>query len=215
MHKPLFITFEGGEGSGKTTLLKKMQAALEARGYLTLATRAPGGTALGAEIRELLLHKKTDHLCKKAELFLFVADRAQHTQEVILPALKEGKIVLCDRFNDSTIAYQGAARHADLVFVEDLCNYAVSGLEPHLTFYLDIEPLEGLQRAKKAITKDGKASYDRMESEALEFHKLVRECYLEIAKQNPTRFIVIDASFSQEKVFDRAMDELSNWIQHS
>ena len=213
MHKSAFITFEGGEGSGKTSVLKKIESYLQALGYKTLATRAPGGTSLGAQIRELLLHKEKIQLCKKAELFLFLSDRAQHVQELVLPALKENKVVLCDRFNDSTIAYQGAARNEQLSFIENLCEYAVDELKPDLTFYLDIDPSVGLIRAKKAIKEQGKATYDRMENEALAFHQRVRECYLKLVQKEPHRFIVLDASMPLEQVVSLAIQKLSIWME--
>lgn len=204
--KGIFITLEGGEGSGKTTLLQKLGFLLAQKNYEVLTTRAPGGTSLGVSIREILLHQKTHFLAKKGELFLFLADRAQHTQEVILPALNSGKIVLCDRFNDSTLAYQGAAREENLKFIEQLCDYVTDGLKPHLTIYLDLDPLIGLKRAKQAITSQGKATYDRLESETVEFHQRVRECYLALAKKHRERFLVISADQTLEQVLSQAID---------
>ena len=208
MKKGLFITFEGGEGSGKTTLLKRVQLDLENHSFSTLSTRAPGGTFLGAQIRDILLHKKTERFAKKTELFLFLADRAQHTQEILLPALDEGKIILCDRFNDSTLAYQGAEREGNLSFIETLCQYAVDELEPDLTLYLDLDPKLGLQRARRAISQDGKASYDRMENETLEFHQRVRECYLKLVKEHPKRIVLIDAGRPLDEVFGSVIEKI-------
>lgn len=213
LRRGLFITFEGGEGSGKTTLQQKLVSHLSSIGYSLLSTRAPGGTALGVSIREILLYKKKIDLCKQAELFLFLADRAQHVEEVIVPALKEKKIILCDRFNDSTIAYQGGARGVDLLFIEQLCAFAVRDLSPDLTIYLDIDPKEGLRRAQAAIVTHAKSSYDRLEQEHLEFHERVRETYLMLAKKFPKRICVVDASQSVEQVFVDTLKLITSYIQ--
>jgi dTMP kinase len=191
------ITFEGGEGAGKSTLMDKLFKELSSRGFSLMTTRAPGGTALGQEIRDLLLHKQELTLFARAELLLFLSDRAQHVDEVILPALKEGKIVLCDRFNDSTLAYQGGARGFGEENVRSLCHFATAGLEPHLTLYLDIDPELGLRRASP--------SKDRIESETLLFHQNIRKAYHRISEKEPARFRLIDASRSPEEVFQEAM----------
>lgn len=204
--KGLFITFEGGEGAGKTTLIDKVHDALSSKGLSLLKTRAPGGTRAGALIREMLLHKTDISLKPRCELFLFLADRAQHVDEVISPAIKSGQIVLCDRFSDSTIAYQGAARGLDTGKVKALCDEASNHLQPDLTIYLDLDPLIGLER----VRKDGIAK-DRIESEALAFHRALREAFQRIAKDEPKRFRVVDASQSKDQVFKQAMaliDEL-------
>ena len=204
----LFFTFEGGEGSGKTTLQEKLSTHLSALGYPILRTRAPGGTPLGASIRELLLYKEKLQLSKQAELFLFLADRAQQVEEVLLPALQEKKIILCDRFNDSTVAYQGAARGGDSSFIETLCAFTVGNLTPNLTFYLDVDPSIGLKRAQDAIVKDGKSSYDRLEKEQLEFHEKVRKGYLALSKKHPKRMFVIDATGTPDSVFKIALAKI-------
>jgi dTMP kinase len=148
--KALFITFEGGEGAGKTTLIDSIARQLAASHYYVVKTREPGGTHLGEHVRTLLLHDHTDQpLSSYAELFLFLAARAQQLDEVIRPALEERKIVLCDRFNDSTIAYQGIARGLGLEQVAELCGLVCRETQPHLTFYLDIDPSLGLARAKR------------------------------------------------------------------
>lgn len=196
-----FITFEGGEGAGKSTLIDAILEALTARGLAALKTRAPGGTKVGAEIRALLLHKKELALTGRAELLLFLADRAQHVKEVIEPALKEGKILLCDRFNDSTIAYQGGARTLGVDKVKELTHFASFGLIPDLTLYLDIDPAIGLKRAARA--GGGK---DRIEEETLAFHQTLREAYLAIAHEEPGRFKRIDASAAPAQVFRQAME---------
>lgn len=193
-----FITFEGGEGAGKTTLVEKVHKALSSKGLSVFQTRAPGGSKLGSGIRELLLHKNFP-IDRKSELFLFLADRAQHVEETILPALKEGQIVLCDRFNDSTIAYQ-TARGLDEKKIREFLSFATGGLEPILTIYLDIDPNIGFQRIKKdGVTKD------RIESEHLDFHQKIRETFHHIGRREPKRFHIIDASASPETVFNNAM----------
>jgi dTMP kinase len=207
-----FITFEGGEGSGKSTLLKHLEKKLSGLEFPTLATRAPGGTSVGNLIREILLHKKSIDLSKNAELFLFLADRSQHVYEVIAPSLREGCVVLCDRFNDSTIAYQVGARNGDLTFIEKALNFATNGVIPDLTFYLDIDPSKGLLRAKKAIAQEGKAEYDRLENEKLEFHSRVRDGYLMLCEKFPERIYKIDAALSIPEVVDHAWKILSSHL---
>ena len=201
--KGLFITFEGGDGAGKSTLIEKIYRGLIQNGHDVFLTRAPGGTEIGKEIRNLVLHKQDAFLAPRCELLLFLADRAQHVEEVILPALKEGKIVLCDRFNDSSIAYQGGARGLTPGLVGNLCNFACDGLEPDLTLYLDLDPKIGFERAKKAGL-----SKDRIESEALEFHNKIREAFRQIAKNEPKRFILIDASKSQDEVYNQGQEKI-------
>lgn len=197
----LLITFEGGEGAGKTTLIQKVFAALKSQSKEVIQTRAPGGTLIGSSIRELLLRPREIPMSQRCELFLFVADRAQHVDECIAPALAEGKIVLCDRFNDSTFAYQSGARGFDPAWVKQLCAFACRGIVPHLTFYLDIDPGLGLARVQ--------AQKDRIESEALEFHRTIRKTFLKIAQEEPERFILLDATQSPDQVFQQAMEVIS------
>lgn len=206
LKKSLFITFEGGEGSGKTSLLDSIYDKFKQENIDCIKTRAPGGTKLGQKVREILLH--TDHmkLCEKAELMLFLADRAQLVQEVIEPHLQRQGLVLCDRFTDSTLAYQGASREGlNIEEVKSLALSAAGGLVPQLTLYLDIDPKIGLQRAKKAITTEGKASFDRLEEERFKFHENVRKAYLDIAQKEPERVKVLDASKSKELVLKEAI----------
>jgi dTMP kinase len=146
----LFITIEGGEGAGKTTLIEALFSFFESKGLSVLKTRAPGGTECGLTLRNWLLDNRHLNLTVKTELLIFLADRAQHVQEVIRPALDKGMIVLCDRFNDSTVAYQGYARELGENTVEELCLFSSSNLQPHLTFYLDLDPLEANKRLNAA-----------------------------------------------------------------
>jgi dTMP kinase len=203
--KSVLITFEGGDGVGKTTLIKKIHEYFVYQKKEVLLTRAPGGTKVGETLRNLLLHGDKK-LSPQAELFLFLADRAQHVDEIIQPALKAGKIVLCDRFNDSTVAYQGGARGFGLNFVNNLCLFATQNLEPIITLYLDIDPLEGLRRAGKVK--------DRIEQEDLAFHQKIRATYLEIAKKQPDRFFLIDATLSVEEVFFQAKKAISFHLEN-
>lgn len=200
--RPWFITIEGGEGAGKTTLINFFEKLLHEWGFPVVKTREPGGSLLGNEIRNWLLNRhESIKIGAKAELLMFLAARAQHIQEVIEPAIAAGKIVICDRFNDSTIAYQGVGRGLGLPFVRDLCNTICGKTVPDLTFYLDVDPYIGLQRTKRTSKENAKAGeIDRIEAEALEFHQRVRGAFAEIAKSEPARFISVDASMSQEKV---------------
>ncbi len=205
-YKGLFITFEGGEGSGKSTLCERLAVELTSRGYDVIKTREPGGTALSEKIREMVLDKKTPFLIReRAELLLFLAARAQHVEESILPALHAGKVVLCDRFNDSSVAYQGVARHLGKNYVEKLCQLATEGLsEPDCTFFLDIDPSVGSQRSLGAP--------DRMEEEGLQFHQEVRQGYLHLADEHPERIVVIDASLLPDEVFAQSVTALERHL---
>ncbi|EFB42445.1 hypothetical protein pah_c008o058 [Parachlamydia acanthamoebae str. Hall's coccus] len=199
---PCFITFEGGEGAGKTTLIQQVEADLKQLGYDVVSTREPGGSSLGNTIRQWLLQQNTKtSISIKAELLLFLAARAQHIEELILPSLTKGKIVLCDRFNDSTIAYQGVARGLGLEAVQNLCKFVCGNVVPDLTIYLDIDPHVGLTRTRHAAKEDAPmGSIDRIESEKLEFHEHVRQGFFKLIHQNPSRYHVIDASMSPELV---------------
>ncbi len=204
----VFISFEGGDGAGKTTLIDKLFSDLQSRHLAVFKTRAPGGTEIGQDIRSLLLHRHDMPLSKRSELLLFLADRAQHVDELILPALRSGKIILCDRFNDSTLAYQSGARGFKEDWVKKLCRFACDELEPDLTLYLDLDPKIGFARAKKA----GQVK-DRIESETLKFHQRIRRAYKQIAKKEPKRFIIIDASKPPEDVYLQAKEKIDALLQ--
>lgn len=192
------ITFEGGEGAGKSTLMQSLYENLVEKGESITCTRAPGGTVLGDKIRSLLLHEQ-GVIDKKAELFLFLADRAQHVEEVITPAIVEGKIVFCDRFNDSTVAYQGVARGLDPRQISAFCDFATGGLKPDLTFYLDIDPALGLKRSVKKL-----GTMDRIESETLSFHEKLRAAFHAIALGEPSRIHMLDGSLSPDIILQQA-----------
>lgn len=200
MNKGKLISFEGGEGAGKTTLIEEVSQRLAAAGHLLVKTREPGGTPLSESIRDLLLHYKgPTPMSIRAELLLFLAARAQQAQEIISPALALGKIVLCDRYNDSSIAYQGLGRGLGPQKVQTLCEFATSGLEPHLTLYLDLDPALGLSRTQARSTSD------RIESETLAFHHKIRDAYLALARSHPHRVKVLDASKEPSAVLAQAM----------
>lgn len=181
-----FVTLEGPEGAGKTTQLKQLSKQLDILGIDHIVTRDPGGTPLGRQIRRILLNPENP-VNPMTELLLYQADRAQHVGEVIMPALKEGKLVLCDRYTDSTMAYQGYARGIDFGVIEDLNQVATGGLRPELTILFDLESSEGLSRLHPG-------GHDRLEREALEFHHKVRDGYHQLAKKEPERWKTIDAS---------------------
>lgn len=207
MNKGLLITFEGGEGAGKSTLMDRLFEALQKRHAAVVKTRAPGGTQLGEVIRNLLLNKEEAPLCSRAELLLFLADRAQHVEEVIAPALKQHKIVLCDRFNDSTVAYQGAGRAIGEEDVRKLCTFSCQGVEPHLTFYLDLDPKIGLSRLRQ--------ERDKIEGEKMLFHQKIRQAFHRIAEKERTRFHILDASQTPDQVFKQAMERIDALLNTS
>ncbi|CAM0117233.1 dTMP kinase [Rhabdochlamydiaceae symbiont of Dictyostelium giganteum] len=193
----MLISFEGGEGAGKSTLIHRLYHHLLPLEKPLLLTRAPGSTSVGELLRELLLNPEEKPLSLPAELFLFLADRAEHVDKVIRPALLQKTVVLCDRFNDSTAAYQGGARGFGVKWIQTLCDFATQGLQPDLTFYLDIEPSLGLSRVMR--------SKDRLEQEKLTFHEEVRNTYLSIAQQEPKRFYILDGSQSPDELFQTAL----------
>ncbi|MBW2995581.1 dTMP kinase [Candidatus Woesearchaeota archaeon] len=185
--KGKFITFEGGEGAGKGTQIKLLKEELEKKGYNVIVTKEPGDTEAGRKIREILLSPETKNLCSESETLLFLADRAQHVSELIIPALEQGKIVLSDRYTDSTDAYQGFGRGMDRTILRKMQDFATQGLKPDLTIVLDVKPEEGL---KRSTTKEfGKK--DRIEQEKIEFHQKLLEGFKQIAEEEPDRVKVI------------------------
>lgn len=196
MTKGRFITFEGPEGSGKTTQLKILAERLRAEGHDVVETQEPGGTGIGRQIRAILLDPASTALRPTAELLLMFASRAQNVDEVILPALAAGKIVLCDRFTDSTLAYQGAGRGLGLDVVYDLDRIACRGLVPHLTLLIDIDTATGLGRAKQT----------RMEQQPIAFHRVVREAFLQLASDEFKRIRLIDGARDLDTVSQEIWD---------
>ena len=198
----LLISFEGGDGSGKTTQLKLLDNYLASRGKLCLSTREPGGTTLGEMIRKILLEAGKVEIAYPTELFLYLADRAQHVHEVIRPALASGRLVLCDRFTDSTLAYQGYGRGVDLDMLRRLNQVASHGITPDVTFLLDCPVEVGLSRTaqRNMNLKSGGSREDRFEQERADFHERVRRGFLELARVEPKRIYVLDASCPTEEV---------------
>ncbi len=189
----MFLTLEGPEGAGKSTLAATLAQRIEAAGREVLRTREPGAGALGAEIRKLLL--EGEEIPRLSELFLFLADRAHHVERVIQPALEAGKVVLCDRFADSTVVYQGYARGLDIEELRNLNRIATQGMMPNLTLLLDLPAEIGLARLHNP---------DRLDSEPLSFHQKVRDGFLSEAQREPQRWVVLDARQSQEQVAKNA-----------
>ena len=200
--KGYFITFEGVEGAGKSTQAKMLHAFLQERNIPSILTREPGGTNLGKKIREILLTPTEEIFPPNAELMLYEADRNIHVHNVIKPNLEKGITVICDRFTDSTLAYQGYARGLDLNLIEELNNIATEGLKPDLTFLIDIPVEEGFKRIKK------EREIDRIEQESFEFHKRLREGFLKIAEKDKRRVIIIDGEKSPNEIFEEIVKNL-------
>lgn len=190
----LFITLEGGDGSGKSTQMGALTAWLQGRGRTVVQAREPGGTDLGLELREIVLHRR-GHITARAEALLYAADRAHHIATVVRPALERGDVVIQDRYLDSSVAYQGAGRVLDPTEVRDLSLWATEGLLPHLTVLLDLDPAVGRERLDASRTR-----YDRLEAEEADFHERVRAAYLALAEAEPGRFLVLDATLPVDEL---------------
>ncbi len=203
----LFVTFEGGEGAGKTTQIARLARAFEAQGRRVIVTREPGGSHIANRIRSLILDPKMKGIVPLAELFLYEASRAQHVRDVVKPALAAGHVVICDRYVDSSVVYQGAGRGLEAPRVKRLNDLATGGLYPQLTLLLDLDPRIGLARVGT------RGILDRMEKEALSFHQAVRAGFLALAKKERRRFRVIDASLSRDQIHGHILAAVEPWLE--
>ena len=204
----MFITLEGPEGSGKTTAIQKAVDTLTQMGYEIVRTREPGGTEIAEQIRNVILDKSNTNMDPRTEALLYAASRRQHLVEKVWPALKEGKIVICDRYLDSSLAYQGGARGLGIDNVLNINLFATENTWPDLTLLFDIEPSLGLAR----INKNADREVNRLDLEKIEFHNRVRQTFLELAKRFPERFVIIDASKSVDEVAKATLDAIVDRI---
>ena len=205
----MFITFEGGEGAGKSTAIKRIVEKLTSEGYKIVLTREPGGTPIAEEIRNVILDKKNTAMDPRTEALLYAASRRQHLVEKVIPALKEGKLVLCDRFLDSSLAYQGGARGIGIDTVYNMNLFATEGMLPDLTILFDIKPEEGLAR----IAANSQREVNRLDVEKLTFHNKVRDSFHELAKKFPERFVIVDASKTPDEVFADAYKAIEDRLK--
>jgi dTMP kinase len=204
----MFITIEGPEGSGKTTAVNIAVTELEKLGYQIVRTREPGGTPIAEQIRNVILDKANTKMDPRTEALLYAASRRQHLVEKVWPALKEGKIVICDRFLDSSLAYQGGARKLGIENILNVNLFATENTYPDLTLLFDIKPELGLER----IAKNSQREVNRLDLEKLEFHNEVRNTFLELSRRYPNRYVVIDASKSKEEVADATLKAILDRI---
>lgn len=210
----MFITLEGIEGSGKTTQIDRLAEFLEANGMKCVTTRQPGGTVIGENIRSILLNPANHTLQPMTELLLYLADRAQHIDEIIRPALAAGKTVICDRYFDATLVYQGYARGLSVQLLLELHQILFDNLKPDVTLLLDLSPRQGLERAWQQLNSGQRVGHEsRFENEAVAFHKKVRTGYLELARLEPQRFRIIDAAQSPDQVFAEISKTLSSFLK--
>jgi dTMP kinase len=209
-----FVTFEGIEGCGKTTQIRLAAAWLKERGIPFLTTAEPGGTPLGRKIREILLNRGSSAIGPEAELLLFAAARAQHVREAILPALDAGQWILCDRFTDATLAYQGFGRGLDAAFIRTLNDFSACSLTPDLTLLFDLPVEAGLARARRRTAgMRPEAAEDRFERENLAFHGRIRQGYLTLAATEPDRFRIIDGAADADTVHDGVRCHMGTLLQ--
>lgn len=204
----MFITLEGPEGSGKSSQLPELAAFLRGAGYEVVVTREPGGTAVGDQIRDVLMKMENVSIVPRTEILLFLAARAQHVEELIRPALAEGKVVLCDRYGDSTLAYQGYGHATDLETLRLLLDFATGGLRPDLTLLLDVPVSEGMARKR-----ENDSEWNRLDAYTEAFHERVRQGYLSLAAAEPDRWQIIDASQTKQTVQDEMRAEVLSRLQ--
>ena len=187
----VFVCFEGGEGAGKSTQARLLRERLEADGHAVLLTFEPGDTAVGKDIRRIVLDPATGHLADRTEALLYAADKAEHVEKVVRPALERGQVVITDRYVDTSLAYQGAARGLQVEELEPVLRWATGGLRPHLTVVLDVDPVAGLGRFE---------GRDRIEAESVEFHRRARVGFLDLAAADPDHYVVLDARAPVEEI---------------
>jgi dTMP kinase len=211
----IFITFEGPDGSGKSTQIRSLVQYVEKLGYPYVLTREPGGTRIGDAIRTILLNPANTELADQTEVLLYAANRAQHVNEVILPALKEGKIVLCDRFVDASIAYQGYGLGQAVENVVKVNQFAIGNLKPDRTYLIDISPEVARERMNKRDSEfKGEQHLDRIEVKDLDYHSKVREGFYSIYRENITRICMIDGNRAPEVVFEEILLDFKKIIEH-
>lgn len=211
MKKGLFIVFEGGEGSGKSTMIDKVYEWLKECDYDCIKTREPGGISIAEQIREVILNKENTKMDGKTEALLYAAARRQHLVEKVIPALENGQVVLCDRFVDSSLAYQGYARGLGIEEVYEINKFAIGDCMPDISILFDISPEVGIERIKKNSERE----VNRLDLEKLDFHKKVRKGYDIIYKKNRNRIVKINADESIDKVFDNVKNIISNLINNT
>lgn len=203
-----FITFEGPDGAGKSTQIQLLNDYLKAEGWDTVLTREPGGTPIGEKIRSIILDVENREMNPIAEMLLYAAARAQHVSQLIKPALEEGKIVLCDRFVDSSIAYQGFGRELGVDMVEGVNHFALQGIVPDLTILFAIDPEKGLERGRTRHR-----GMDRLEKEQMDFHKKVYEGFISLSHKYPQRIRIIDANLEIEKIHESVVSEIQRLLK--
>lgn len=205
----IFITFEGPEGAGKTTIISIVQKELLKKGYNVISTREPGGIDIAEQIRSVILDTKNTKMDSRTEALLYAASRRQHLAEKVIPALDAGKIVLCDRFIDSSLAYQGYARGLGIDEVLSINEFAINGLMPSLTLFFDIEPAVGLARIEKSNSRE----VNRLDLENLKFHEKVYEGYIQVANRFKERFQMVDANAPLEAVSKRTLEIIESHLK--
>lgn len=199
----VFIALEGGEGAGKSTQSRLLGDWLRGLGHDVVLTREPGGTAVGTALREIVLSHATGDLADRAEALIYAADKAEHVDKLVLPALETGRVVITDRYVDSTLAYQGAGRSLDNGGLEFVARWATSGLRPHLTVLLDVDPVVGLSRFDVP---------DRIEAEPLEFHRRVRQGFLDLASADPAHYLVLDGAGDRDGIHRAIVARVEPWL---
>ena len=202
----VFIALEGGEGAGKSTQATLLDSWLTGLGHDAVLTREPGGTDVGTALRKIVLSHSTGDLSDRAEALIYAGDKAEHVDTVVLPALNEGRVVITDRYVDSTLAYQGAGRALDIDDLEFVARWATSNLRPHLTVLLDVDPAVGLSRFE---------SPDRIEAEPLEFHERVRQSFLGLAAADPEHYLVVDAGLGQDDIHREIAARVEPWLSQA